>query len=99
MAVISESKNGITIEVDDNYRIIFVDIDRGKLPEQSSRGRINWLVNVNVVLSKGGREIPDAKYKVTYTDSTKQIVYFKNGVKDLPNDRMLPVGDPPIGII
>ena len=99
MATRTETKNGVTVEVDDNYQIIFIDIDRGKLPEQSSRGRVNWLVNVNVILRQGGRGIRNAKFKVTYSDSTKKIVYFKNGVQDLPNDNMLAVGDPPIGII
>jgi hypothetical protein len=99
MANRTETKNGVTIEVDDNYRIIFIDIDRGELPEQSPQGKVNWLVNVNVILRKGGRGISNAKFKVTYIDSTKKIVYFKNGVRDLPNDHMLDVGDPPIGII
>jgi hypothetical protein len=93
-----QEKNELIIEVDDNYDIEVSDVPAG-LPATFEGSAIRWLGNVSVTLKRGKPETPGARYRVAHKDG-RQCVYFKgNRVQRLPNDNMLPVGDPPIGMI
>jgi hypothetical protein len=91
-------KDGLTITVDDRYTVTFPGMP-DNLPDRRNNENIQWVANVNVTLRRGEKGFKGAKFKVTYEDAEKQLVYFKKGVRNIPPDKMLPVGDPPIGII
>jgi hypothetical protein len=88
----------LIVEVDDNYEIDITDIQEA-LPNTFNGSNIQWLGNVAVRLIAGKAPVKGAKFKVTHKFGKRCVYYKNNTVNRLPNNNMLPVGDPPIGII
>jgi len=93
-----KEEKDLIVEVNDDYEINITEIQED-LPEEFNGSKIQWLCNVNVRLIPGRSEVRGARYKITHKFGRNCVYYKNNRVNRLPNDNMLPVGDPPIGII